>query len=142
MALGLGFPLHVATAGLLAVDPLSVATEGIITSYQASPSVVAHPNVPPNNVGSSLGPANKDFWVRENALDVPFGPLTFYAATYHARYISQLPEKSGTAEIIIYVGSRPGDPVMPPKLTVVYVYVRGNRMLGGRAATFQSEKDS
>lgn len=139
MAYGLGIPFHVATHGAFAT-PLGLATDGVVTRFAQAPEVVAVPTAPFDNVGSSYGPASRDFWVRENAEEPLFGPLTFYEATKHARYLSQVPHKSGTAEIVTYLGERGGDPhIDKSRLMVAYVYVRGRRMLGGRAAEFQSE---
>jgi hypothetical protein len=89
-------------------------------------------NVPPNNVGLVRIDPRSDFYVRENELDPLYGPLTFADANSYARHLSSLPDHSGYAEMITYVGNRGGDPqIEPPVLFVVYTYVRGRRTIGG-----------
>jgi hypothetical protein len=95
------------------------------------------------SVGSSEGPARRDFFVRNDPNDEnPFGPLTFAEALAHARFISNQEDNvSGTAEVITFVGNRPADPPNnPPVLQTVYLFVRGRLLFGGRVAAFNSKK--
>tara|TARA_R100001244_G_scaffold36778_2_gene33629 strand:- start:6116 stop:6421 length:306 start_codon:yes stop_codon:yes gene_type:complete len=93
------------------------------------------------NVGASSGDPRREFWVRENKDDTLVGPFTLFEADTHARYLSQLDDKSGLAEVATYVGDRPGDPARAHlALFVVYMFIRGKKTLGGRTAAYHSKE--
>lgn len=87
----------------------------------------------------NYGTGERTFFLRENG--ELFGPLDYRTANSQARLISKLPKRSGVVEVVTYVGARPGDPVLsPPKLQVVFIYVRGKQVFGGRVAQYQSKR--
>lgn len=91
------------------------------------------------NIGTSTGPARKEYFVREDKDDVLFGPLDFNTADKQARHLSTNND-SGLAEVVTRVGARPGDPARAPDtLKVVFLYVRGKKTLGGRSAQYHSD---
>lgn len=93
-----------------------------------------------NNPGSSETEPRTEWYYREKPGEEIHGPLTFQHAEAGARELSENEELSGLAEILTYVGSRAGDPVKDtPELRVVYMYVRGKRVLAGRAAQYHSD---
>jgi hypothetical protein len=97
--------------------------------------------IPKNNPGASIGDPRQEFYVREDKNDALFGPLTYQHANAQARELSEDEDKSGLAEIVTYVGARPGDPVgNATELRVVYMYIRGKQTLGGRTAQFHSDR--
>lgn len=84
----------------------------------------------------------RDFYYRENKNDPPFGPLSWYHADRGARRLSLDKTKSGLAEVLTVVGARKGDPPQPElKFSVVNMYIRGNRVLGGHKAQFHSNNE-
>ena len=94
------------------------------------------------NVGASKGAPRQEFYVRENKHDVLFGPLDEPTADRVARTMSNDEERSGLAEVVTYVGARPGDPIgNPTTLRVVYMYIRGRKTLGGRTAQYHSDNE-
>ena len=103
--------------------------------------VKAVPKIPPNNTGSSTGIIRQEWYYRENPQDPLVGPMSFDHADKGARYLSQLEDRSGLAELITLLGDRPGDPVTnPPRVFVVYMYIRGKKTLGGRTAQYHSDR--
>lgn len=81
------------------------------------------------------------WYYRENADSELVGPMTYYVADKQARALSRDEKKSGLAELLVYSGTRNGDP--PPvggsKLQVVYMYIRGVRVLAGKKAQYHSD---
>jgi len=136
-------PIHIATQGYLD-GPLGVAFMGEVVVIDSGPQAGVS-NVPPNNIGSLLGDPRREWYVRENSQDPLFGPLSFAEADRHCRYLSQLEDRSGLAELVTYVAdtSRGGDPARlspKPRLFVAFIYIKGKRTLGGRTAQFHSDR--
>ncbi len=95
------------------------------------------------NPGSSIGEPRTEFFVRKNPNDLDLvGPLTFQHANAQARFLSKSEDnETGVAEVITFVGARPGDALKsPPTTFVVFLYVRGRLTMGGRVAAFNSKK--
>jgi hypothetical protein len=132
----LAYPVHVTVQGVVDRNsngnPLGIATLGEVVE-EARPVVeVAVSNVPPNNIGMVRTDPRQDFYVREYEGDSLFGPLSMKVADSHARHISKLPERSGYAQVLTFVGERLGDPQQAePVMFVVYTYVRGRRTMVG-----------
>ena len=132
-----------ATDGFLASNVFAVATDGFIIQSISRPGVGV-PNTPPGNIGALLTDPRQEFYVREDKNDVLDGPFTFRVANARARELSEDEEKSGLSQVVTFVGSddRGGDPIKKPsELHVVFMYIRGKRTLGGRTATFHSDRE-
>lgn len=138
----LAVPIHVATQGVLD-DTLGVALLGWIIRYETDVVVPGEPSVPGGNVGALITEPRREWWVRENKNDPLFGPLSFRDADKHARFLSQVEEKSGLAEVVTFLGTRGGDPSScdPSTLFVAFLYIEGKRTLGGRMAQFHSDRE-
>ncbi len=93
------------------------------------------------NIGQSSGDPRAEFYVRETTSSVIAGPYPKYHADLVARKLSD-ESQSGYAQVVTLVGAddRPGDPAQDSVLFVVYVYIRGRKLFGGRAATYQASK--
>jgi hypothetical protein len=78
------------------------------------------------------------WYYRESKDDELVGPMSYRDAVAGARYLSKHPDHSGIAEIVVFVGQRPGDPPTFQQTRVVYMYIRGKRTLAGRAAQYHS----
>lgn len=133
-------PTYVATMGVTD-GPLGHITHGfVIRTPQTGGTGL--PNVPPNNIGSLITEANRDWWIRENQNDPLHGPLTYQQAVAGAKYLSRREDKSGLAQVCTYLGSRGGDPIKDPtQLFVVFMYIKGKRTLAGRMAEYHSDRD-
>lgn len=83
--------------------------------------------------------STKEYYVRENKNDEPYGPLNWRAADKQARMLSRDPKRSGLAEMLTIVGNRHLDPPQPPRYEVMYMYIRGVRVLGGSLAQYHSD---
>lgn len=81
----------------------------------------------------------KYWFVRENPQKNDwFGPTDYNTAKRHAMWISQDENKSGVAEMVVFLGTRPGDPISPPKLKIHALVINGKITLGGGAARTNS----
>lgn len=139
----LNVPIHVATEGLISSNVFAVATDGFIIRSEPG-SGIGKPNVPPGNIGALITDPRQEWYVREDKNDPLDGPFTFQIANARARELSEDEDKSGLSQIVTFVGSdsRGGDPVKDPsELHVVFMYIRGNRTLGGRTATYHSDRE-
>lgn len=137
-------PCHVATQGLLD-NTLGVATLGWIVEVPAETPVVVTPVDP---VGSMVGDPRREWWVRKDDTDEWFGPLSYRDANSQARRMT-LPtdiNAAGNSNNIKYaqvgtiMGTRGGDPNVPPDMMVVFMYANGKQTLGGRMAEYHKDK--
>ena len=70
------------------------------------------------------------FYIREREGDPLFGPLDYNSMDYKAREESKENE-SGIAQVVVLLGTRPGDPPYDPPIEFVkWVYIRGRRLAG------------
>lgn len=81
----------------------------------------------------------KYWFVREAAGEPLSGPYTYAHANEVARDLSEDEYSLKTAEIVIYVGTRPGDPAMAPKERVVAYYELGIQKYKGRTAEWKND---
>lgn len=81
------------------------------------------------------------WWVRETPDDPLRGPFGYYEAELLAREISVDLTRSGLSELVTFVGARAGDPagVSRGRPTVVFMYIRGKKVRGGRTAQYHSK---
>lgn len=79
------------------------------------------------------------YYYRENKNDVLVGPMSYPHAHAACMYLSKNKERSGTAEIVTILGTRPGDPIVQPRICVDRMYVRGRIVATGRVAQFYSD---
>lgn len=90
------------------------------------------------NIGSSSGTPRKEWYVRTGPNDEElFGPVSFYEADKHARYLSSLEDGQKTAQVIRIMSTAAGDPARRSNsVFVAYAYVDGKKFVGGRVAQF------
>ena len=134
-------PCYVATQGLLDCE-IGIVTQGFIIQEDSTP-VVPKPAVPPNNIGTSVGAARKEWYVRKDHTDAWFGPLSWRDADKHARVMTR---KGTPADVkyahVGYVKNNSGVDVLvePEKVRMDGVYANGKQFLKGRQAEFHRKK--
>jgi len=120
MALIINEPIHVATLGYITFQPLGWATDGFL--FEGDTEVL-------------------DGWyVRLNETTEILGPFPYKHAVDKAKTMSTTPGLGNLAQLCTYQGIRPGDPVTAPVLRVVYIYLRGKPVAGGKRAEYHSRR--
>jgi len=135
-------PFQVATQGLLD-NSIGMATLGWIIRVEAETPVVVVPS-PPRNIGVLIGDPRREWWVRKDASDPWFGPLSYRDANSHARRMTVRVDNTIAevkyAQVGTILGTRGGDPNVTPNMFVAYMYENGKQFLAGRMAEYNADR--
>lgn len=100
------------------------------------------PAVP--TVPSPVAGPLREYWLRAGHDGEMEGPYTYYEAEGKARVATREAARTGVGhvsmELVTIVGTRMGDPEVPPVTRVICVYLAGRKTMGGSLAQYNSNR--
>jgi len=86
----------------------------------------------------------REFYLRSNKYAQLEGPYSYYEAEGKGRTATREAARTGVGdislELVTIVGAREGDPIRPPEIRVVAIYLAGRKITGGSLAQYNSSK--